>query len=169
MTPKASFNQIVEFLETIGGLHTEVNSVFRWNRTELSGSLRNGKQKSIMLIDAVEVNTDSPANNNVHLNQCAFTILGKDGVSTAKIDSYANQNIVLQHTQQIAFEIATRIQREAANPNLSWLYGNLEKGSFNFFKVGPIFTENLFGYRCEFTIKTTEVYKLDPTKWTDIN
>lgn len=167
MTPKASFQQITDFLTDLGNKHVDVNSVYRWNRTELAGAMRKVAQKSIMLIDAVEVNTNSPSGNNVHLNQCAFTILGKDGVSTALIDSYANQNEVLEHTQKIAFEVAARIQREAHNADISWLYSNLEKGSFNFFKVGPIFTENLFGYRCEFTIKTLEVYKLDTTKWTD--
>ena len=167
MTPKASFKQITDFLTDLGNKHIDVNSVYRWNRTELAGAMRKNVQKSIMLIDAVEINTNSPSNNNVHLNQCAFTILGKEGVSTAQIDSYTNQNDVLQHTQQIAFEIATRIQREAANINNAWLYGHLEKGSFNFFKVGPVFTENHFGYRCEFTITTTEVYKLDDAKWSD--
>lgn len=168
MTPKASFKQITDFLTNLGNLHVDVNSVYRWNRTELAGAMRNGAAKSIMLIDAVEVNTKSPGNNNVHLNQCAFTILGKDGVSTAKIDSYTAQNEVLEHTQQIAFEIATRIQIEASEIENAWLYGHLEKGSFNFFKVGPIFTENQFGYRCEFTITTTEVYKPDVTKWSDL-
>jgi hypothetical protein len=167
MTPKASFQEITDFLTDLGNKHVDVNSVYRWNRTELSGAMRKAVQKSIMLIDAVEINANSPAENNVHLNQCAFTILGKEGVSTARIDSYDAQNEVLNHTQKIAFEIAARIQRESYNADLLWLYGNLEKGSFNFFKVGPVFTENLFGYRCEFTIKTMEVYKLDPTKWTD--
>jgi hypothetical protein len=169
MTPKASFKKIVDFLTLIGSNHTDVNSVYRWNRLELDGAMRSGATKSIMLIDAIEVNTDSPGNNNLHLNQCAITILGKEGVSTAKIDSYDAQNDVLEHCQNIAFEIAARLIREADDYAANkWLYGNLEKGSFSFFKVGPVFTENLYGYRCEFTIKSLEDYSIDYDKWADL-
>lgn len=168
MTSTASFEQIIGFLTNLGNQHVDINTVIRFNRLELSGALRAGAQKSIMLLDAIEITTQKTSNVQVHLNQCAFTILGKPNVSTARIDDYETQNEVLQHTQTIAFEVATRIKTEAEKIANDWLYGNLVKDSFTFFKVGPVFTENLYGYRCEFVIRSNEVYEVDVTKWSDL-
>ena len=57
---------------------------------------------------------------------------------------------------------------EANDPAIKWLYGNITKGGFSYNKVGPLFTNNLFGYRCEFTINSIEKYNVDKTKWTDL-
>jgi hypothetical protein len=168
MTPKASFKNIVTLLTSLGTNHTDINDVFRWNRLELAGALRRGADKTIMLIDAVEIDSDSPANNSVHHNKCSFFILGKQGVKTDKVDSYAAQNEVLEHCLLTAFECAARLVLEANDPANKWLYGNIEKGSFTYTKVGPLFTNNLFGYRCQFTIKSMEKYQVDSAKWTDL-
>lgn len=169
MTSNASFQTIISFLTNLGNQHIDVNSVFRFNRLELQGSLRKGLQKSIMLLDAIEVNTEKTNNINTHLNQCAFTILGKEGVSTSKIDAYDAQNEVLEHCQAIVFEIAARIKIESKKIENEWLYANLIEDSFSFFKVGPVFTENMYGYRCEFIIKSNEKYALNFDKWLDVN
>ena len=168
MTSNASFETIIGYLENLGNLHVDVNSTYRINRVELAGSLRKGASKSIMLIDAIEVNTQKTNNINTHLNQCAFTVLGKPNVSTAKIEDSTAQNEVLQHCQSIVFEIAARIKHDSRNVALDWLYGNLQEDSFSFFKVGPVFIDSHYGYRCEFILKSNEVYKIDPNKWTDI-
>jgi len=172
MEAKASFKKIVDFLTNLGTQHVDINSVYRWNRLELTGTFRTGAPLSAMLIDSIETFVTNPNSRSYNQNNCAFTILGKAGVSTAKIDSYAQQNEVLEHTQEIAFEVAARIKDAALNTNLlgplKWLYGNVEQDSFHFYKVGPVFTEQLYGYRCEFTIKTKQSYQPDPTKWNDL-
>ena len=167
MTPQASFLKITNLITSLGEKHVDIDDVFRWNRLELAGALRRGVNKTIMLIDAVEVDSDSPSNNSVHSNKCSFFILGKEGVKTDKVDSYAEQNEVLEHCMLTAFEVAARLVLEANDPANKWLYSNIERGSFVYTKVGPLFTNNLFGYRCQFTIKSMEKYKVDNNKWTD--
>jgi hypothetical protein len=167
MTPQASFRKITTLLTAMGAKHIEINDVFRWNRLELAGALRRASNNTIMLIDAVEV-TPVSSGKSAHSNNCAFTILGKKDVKTDKIDSYAEQNEVLEHCLLIAFEVAARLILEANNPSEKWLYGNIEKGSFTYNKVGPLFSNNLFGYRCEFSIKSMEKYQVDESKWTDL-
>ena len=172
MEANASFQKIVDLLTNLGEQHVDINSVYRWNKLELQGSLRTGAEATILLIDSVETFVINPNHKSFNQNQCAFTVLGKQGISTAKIDSYIEQNEVLNHCQAIAFEMAARLKYEALETNLNgplkWLYGNIEQDSFHFFKVGPVFTNQLYGYRCEFTIKAKEYYQPDVTKWEDL-
>jgi len=173
MEAKASFKKIVDYLTNNGLQHVDINDVFRWNKLELSGSLRNGVNLTAMLIDSIETTVSTPNSKKFHHNQGAFTILGKPNVSTSKIDSYIEQNEVLDHCQTIAFEMAARLIYDARvtalnNAELKWLYNNIEADSFHFFKVGPVFTNQLYGYRCEFTIKAKETYEPNPIKWNDL-
>jgi hypothetical protein len=167
MTPEASFLKIVTLITSLGEKHKDIDDVFRWNRLELAGALRRSANNTIMLIDAVEV-MPSSVGKSAHSNNCAFTILGKKDVKTDKIDSYAEQNEVLEHCLLIAFEVAARLILEANDPAVKWLYGNITKGAFTYNKVGPLFTNNLFGYRCEFTINSIEKYIVDQSKWIDL-
>lgn len=172
MEAKASFQKIVDFLTNLGAQHTNIGDVFRWNKLQLAGNLKTNINLSAMLIDSVETLVNNPNHKAMHGNQCAFTILGKNGVSTAQIDSYDKQNEVLDHCQAVAFEMAARIIKEATETDLQgslkWLYGNVELASFHFYKVGPVFTDQLYGYRCEFTIKAKEDYTVDVAKWADL-
>lgn len=172
MEANASFQKIVDFLTNLGVQHTDIGDVFRWNKLQLTGNLKNGAILSVMLIDSIETLTNNPNNKAMHQNNCAFTILGKPNVSTAQIDSYDNQNEVLEHCQSVAFEMAARIIKEATETNLQgplkWLYGNVELASFHYFKVGPVFSNQMYGYRCEFTIKAKEDYTVDVAKWDDL-
>lgn len=170
METKASFKKIVDFLSNLGEQHINIKKTVRWNKLELAGSFKHNNSLSVMLIDSIETNVDKPKNATFNRNQVAFTILGQEGFSTAKIDSYSNQNQVLEHCQQIAFEIAARLMYECENAegDTSWLYAAIKPSSFHFYKVGPVFTENLYGYRCEFVIDVKECYKVDATKWNDI-
>jgi hypothetical protein len=172
MQTNASFKIITDYLLNLGAQHIDIGDAFRFNQLELAGSLKNSTKLSVMLVDSIETKADDTNNKTFHNNYCAFTVLGKPGVSTAKIDSYDAQNEVLQHCQQICFEIAARIKHDATETDLDgslkWMYGTLERGSFHYFKVGPVFAEQLYGYRCEFTLKPYENYKVDTTKWNDL-
>lgn len=170
MTPTADFTTIKDYLESLGNLHVDINKVVRWNLAELNGQMRTNNQESIMLIDAPQINSEA-SERNVHVHDCAFTILGKPGVSAPRIDDYEKQNEIIQHCQNICFEVASRIQVDSyksEDASLKWLYAGLQKQSFQYFKVGPIFTNNLYGYRCQFEITTREVYTIDPLKWSDV-
>lgn len=169
MTPNIDFEKIVKYLEDLGSKHVDINKTVRWNRAELQGQMRTENLESIMLIDAPEFQSEG-SQNNIHSILCAFTILGKKNVATPKIDDYDKQNEIIDHCLNICFEVAARIQRDAyesSNEKLKWLYAALQKASYQYIKVGPIFTNHLYGYRCQFEIRSPEVYKLDPAKWTD--
>lgn len=161
-----TFETIVSYLENLATQHIDVAEHFRWNKTELQGSLRSGVNLSLMLIDAPETQEEFPNNKSFHNHSCAITILGKSGVDTSKIDNYANQNEVLDHCQQICFEIAKRIKYDGQLPG--WMYGLVVGESFHYFKVGPIFSNGYYGYRCEFNIKAKADCVVDTAKWGDL-
>ena len=170
MTPNIDFESIISYLENLGAQHSDINKVVRWNRAELQGQMRTENLESVLLIDAPEIYS-SDNERNVHVHDCALTVLGKKNVAAPRLDDYEKQNEIIQHCQQICFELAARIQVDSyksEEPSLKWLYGAVEKDSFVFIKVGPAFTNHLYGYRLEFVIKSREVYKIDTNKWLDL-
>jgi hypothetical protein len=171
--PRVSFLTIVNYLEQLAANHTEINGSYRWNSSEFSGSLRKGVALPVMLIDAVETQTSGDHKKTIHSNMTAFTILGKPNIKTGNMDTYAAQNEVLDFCQQLCFDIETRIIHDAeqvsdAEGNQNWLYGMVNKNSFHHFKIGPIFTDGLYGYRCELTLKNQECTLPDASKWEDL-
>ena len=171
--PNISFLTITEFLENLALLHVDVKGSYRWNVSEVSGKLRKGIQLPVTLIDAVETQTSGDKSKTIHANSTAFTTLGKPNTRTGNLDDYQAQNEVLLHCQQINFDFETRILKEAENPkdangNKNWLYGLVDKNSFHHFKVGPLFSDGLYGYRCELTLKNQVCTEPNVDKWNDL-
>jgi len=174
--PRISFDTLLTLLETQASNHVDINDSYRWNASEFTGTLRSGTNLPVMLIDAPETQSSGSKKSRFHNNTIAITVLGKEGVPTAKVDSYDNQNEVLNFCQSICFDIETRLLSIASSPTVksgqaqvkNWLYGLIDENSFHHFKVGPIFTERLFGYRCEITIKNQVSTVPDPAKWEDL-
>lgn len=171
MTPKVSFDHIISYLEGLGDKHIDINKSFRWNRLQIQGAIRGENKESLMLIDAPEFNSEG-TQVNVHVIDCAITILGKKDVSNPNLEDDSKQNEIINHCANICFEVGARIQTDSydsSDNTLKWLYGNVIKNSFSYSKVGPIFTNMYYGYRLEFQIKSPEVYKVDPAKWSDLS
>ena len=135
MTSSATFKKIIDYLTDLGSKHVDIKDAYRFNHLEISGSLKKGVNKSFMLIDPVEVQPSKTPVTTTHNNKCAFTILGKEGVSTAKLDAYDAQNEVLDWCQAIAFEVAARITEDASNSANKWLYGAIDINSFHYYKL----------------------------------
>jgi hypothetical protein len=171
--PRISFLAIVNYLESLAVSHIDIKSSYRWNSLEFSGKLRSGVELPVMLIDSVETQTDGDNTKTIHNNMTAFTILGKLNTKTGNLDEYQAQNLVLDFCQNICFDLETRIlydsdQIKDAQGNKNWLYGMVDRKSFHHFKVGPIFTDGLYGYRCEVTINNQECVIPDSSKWDDL-
>ena len=171
--PKVSFLTIVNYLEGLGEKHSKIKSFYRWNVSEATGAMRKGFDLPVMLIDAVETQTMGNTTKTLHNNKTAFVILGKPNTKTGNLDQYQAQNEVLDYCQQICFDIETRIMHDAqqlkdSDGNKNWMYGLLDKNAFHHFKIGPIFTEGLYGYRCELAIKNQVCTMPDANIWEDM-
>ncbi len=172
--PRISLLTVVNYLESLAAAHVDIKGKYRWNVSEVSGAMRKGVELPVMLIDAVETQTSGDKTKTKHTNTTAFTILGKSNTKTGNLDEYDAQNEVLDFCQQIGFDIETRILHDAAqikdaNDNKNWLYGMVDKNSFHHFKVGPLFSDGLYGYRCEVSLKNQVCTEPDISKWNDLN
>ena len=170
--PRISFLNIVNYLEELANNHVAIQTSFRWNVLEASGKLRAGIELPVMLIDSIETQTNASNTKTIHINTTAFTILGKPNTRTGNLDEYEAQNQTLDYCQQICFDIEQRIISDANNPikngGNNWLYGLLDKNSFHHFKVGPVFSDGLYGYRCEVSLKNQVCTEPNPDKWNDL-
>ena len=170
--PNITFNTIVSYLEHLANVHTAIKDSYRWNVSEVTGNLRKGIDLPVMLIDAVETQTSGDSKKTIHNNTTAFTILGKPNTRTGDLDKYESQNEVLEFCHQICFDIETRILYDASldyiNDTKNWMYGMVDKNSFHHFKVGPLFSDGLYGYRCELSFKNKVSNCVDINKWNDI-
>lgn len=159
-----AFLNIINYLENLAKQHTLINSHFRWNVSEVTGAFRKGVELPVMLIDAIETQTEGNTTKTFHNHTTAFTILGKPNTRTGNLDDYEAQNEVLELCMQICFDIEARLIGERLkSPFL------VEKNSFHFFKVGPLFVEGLYGYRCEFSLKNKACCQIDALKWKDLD
>jgi len=168
--PNISFLKIVNYLESLAEKHVDINDSYRWNISEVTGAFKKGIELPVMLIDSVETQTKGDKTKTIHDNSIAFTIIGKPNTKTGNLDNYEAQNLVLDFCQGICFDMETLIlfdseQVKDQNGNKNWLYGRVEKNSFHHFKVGPIFSEGLYGYRCELKIKNQLSTIPNPDKW----
>ena len=67
----------------------------------------------------------------------------------------------------------TRILQDAtmtkrADGAKNWMYGLVDKNSFHHFKLGPLFSDGLYGYRCELSLKNQVCREANPDKWSDL-
>lgn len=170
--PNISFETLVSYLEDIAEKHVDIKSNFRWNIAEVQGAMRSGIEDPLMAIDSPEISTSGDRAKRFHYNSMAFTILAKPDAQRG-VDKYLEQNKVLNACLLICFEIEKRIIADGALRLMSgeknWLYNLVDVNSFTFQKVGPIFTDSYFGYRCEFLIKNSISPTINASKWSDIS
>jgi len=176
MNENIGFKLIVSYLENLGILHTEVKKTFRWNSDEINNALPRGVALPLMLVDAPQKAESKVGKASATFNRhtCAFTILGKPGTSTAQFSAYVRQNEVIAYCEEICDQIQNRIEADQlvhsfTNGDRNWLYGLLIEASFEGFKVGPVFSDRLYGYRVEFALRSKRCKEVDFSKWEDLS
>lgn len=95
----------------------------------------------------------------------AFVILKE-----AKIGNHADRQLVLDETEEVSEDVASKILNDAKkhlkNPSYQWKLKGFDVNSLRFYKVGPMFT-NHYGWRVEFTFndRFSNNLQLDESKW----
>lgn len=170
--PRITFSQFNAYFKNLAKTHVSIKDAYRWNPMEFTGRSRQGVELPVMLIDAVETQTSGDTTKTVHANNIAFTILGKPNTNTGKIDAYDAQDEVLEYCQNICFDLEARILYDATLPEIdgvkNWMYGLVSKNNIRHFKLGPIFTDGLYGYRTEVTFKNIVPLGVDADKFNDL-
>jgi hypothetical protein len=163
--------QLISFFEDLGESSIHVKSTFRWNVNEIKGTLRDGVSLPLMAIDSPHITENGTEVTNTNdLYNCALTFLGLDDYPTNRFDEYENQEFVINHNLEIAKKFRNKLLALSETAYLdgdvkNWLYGRIKNGSFQFLKVGPAYTENLYGYRLQFQINLKPTKTVVDTDW----
>lgn len=156
-------------LEYFQGLNEKLidfpdKSFYRMDVEEVFGALRSGINFPAMAVESPEGDTEeSQISNTVIGRMFAFTIL-----ENPQNNNFDDQNEKLDVCERIGLKIIARMRYDNADPS-SFLYRRLQVESIKFHKVGPLYTENLYGYRFTGTLKDNESLTVDPDDWSDIN
>lgn len=170
MKTKITHSDIIEKLKNLAENHQDIKTNYRWDLNEFDGPVRTGTIFPLMTIESptIEVgNTESLPFLNY---QCAFNILGMDSVYTSDRNDEMSQNKVINNALEIAIELYRKLIEESTTAfntdktKNNW-YSALDKLSFQFTKIGPVTSDYLYGYRCEFVFKSPFCDKLTLEKW----
>ncbi len=170
MKKQITHDDIIALIEELAQQHKEVKSFYRWDFEEFDMPVRPNTNFPLLTYESPTLELSNTESNPFVTHQCAFNILGLDGIDTHDPYNTENQNKVLQSSQLIALEIARKlIERDGiafsydSTPN-KW-YSALDILTFEFVKIGPVTSDYLYGYRCEFSFKSKFTTKPNPEKW----
>lgn len=147
--------QLVDFSE---------DSFFRMDLSEITGSFRRGITFPALVVESPEGDMDnSSLSSSVIGRVFAFTVYDKH-----KKGDFQDQNQKLDNCEKIGLKIIARMRHDARNPD-HLLYNRFKVNTVNFVKVGPVFSEHLYGYRFTGVIEAEESLLVKPEDWNDIN
>lgn len=156
---------IIDYFESLNAALKDFpeKSFFRMDLSEINGAFRTGIGFPALGIESPELDTEgSNINNSVVGRTFAFTVY-----VNPRQGNYERQNLDLDLAEKIGWKIIARMRHDARNPE-SLLYNKFDSSAVSAIKIGPVFTEMLYGYRFTGTIRGSESLKLDPADWGDI-
>ena len=80
----------------------------------------------------------------------------------------AEQNEMLDQCERLGLKIIARMRYDARQPG-HLLHNRFKVSSVKWMKVGPLFTEELYGYRFTVEIEGGESLKVQADDWADID
>lgn len=157
---------IVDYFESLNEnlIDFNENSFFRMDLDELFGAFRSGITFPCMTTESPEGDAgDSTLSNSVIGRFWAFTIYQNPERGNAQ-----QLNQMLDECEQIGLKIVSRMRLDARNPE-HLLYNKFKVASVKWVKVGPVFTENLYGYRFSGEFKDNEALTVKAEDWIDLD
>lgn len=163
---KPTHGFIVDYMQNLNSQLKDFpdNSFFRMDIDEIFDGFRAGINFPAMSIESPEGDTKgSQVSASVISRTFAFTIL-----QNPEKTNYAEQNQMLDQCERIGLKILSRLRYDNTQMN-NVLHQKVDLTGFSWVKVGPIFDEELYGYRFTVHLTGNESLKLDPDDWKDID
>lgn len=140
------------------------NSFFRMDLTEIQGKIRSGINFPALAVESPDGDAEKSIDQNSVISRMfAFTVY-----MNPEKENYNEQNEMVDLCEIIGKKILARMRYDARIPE-HLLFNKFKVSSAKWIKVGPIFTEGLYGYRFTGIIEGNEPLKVDPEDWDDIN
>jgi len=153
---------LVEYFGSLADGHKGISGFFRMDLTEIMGSFRKGFGFPCMVLESHDGDLGESSRTATSNNRgFAFTIY-----ENPKKDNPDDQNAKLSSCEVIGLQVIARMKHDEAQEG-HFLNGKFKVASVKYAKVGPIFSEKLYGYRFEGEISGSEPLFFDPTLWSD--
>ena len=155
---------LIDYLKqlNLASVHFGENSFFRMDLEEIFGSFRSGISFPALAVESPEGDAEASDITGSALSRTlAFTVY-----QNPRHGDFEEQNIMLDECERIGLKILARMRHDARKPE-HLLYNRFKASSAKWIKVGPVFTEELYGYRFTVTIEGNESLKLDAADWKD--
>lgn len=155
------------YFKNLSEHHKNIKGFFRGNLSEIQGSFREGIQQPAMMLESYENDFDSNHTSVIKESSFAFTIYVSPELETSILNTFDQEDLSLSIAEQIGDEVILRMRKDSLTKG-SGIYGMFDPESVKSHKVGPIFTENLFGYRFTGFLKGNIPNKVDTNTWSDL-
>ena len=153
---------IVAYFKELVQLSVHIKDYFRMDLKEITGSFRSSAQFPCLVLESHEGDlSGSSRMETVNERTLAFTIYDKP-----KKSDFDDQNDKLSSAEAYGLKVIARMRYNSNQPS-HFLYNRFKVENVTYHKVGPIFNENLYGYRFQLTLLGNESLKLESTDWTD--
>lgn len=156
---------ITDYMQDLENKNTSTKSFFRFNIMEIQGAIRGNIIYPAMAMESPEGNfSDSSVNNSLDKKIFAFSILDKP-----EKGNFDDENDKLDQCEIIGKQFLSRMRYDSFLPS-SPIYNCFNLSDVEYHKVGPIYTDRLFGYRFEIHLddKKTNM-QINPSEWTDLD
>jgi hypothetical protein len=138
-------------------------SFFRQDLNEIMGAIRSGINFPAMAVESPDGDGEgSIEQNSVIGRMFAFTVY-----MNPEEENFQQQNEMLDLCERIGKKVLARMRYDARVPG-HLLHNKFKVSTVKWIKVGPVFTDLLYGYRFTGMIEGSEPLTLDVEDWDDI-
>lgn len=165
-THKPTHKPLLDYFENINSNLKDFpdKSFFRMDIEEIFGAFRRGINMPAMSVESPEgeATKSSPSNNFIG-RTFAFNIM-----AMPKKGDFEEQNRIIDQCEQIGWKIIARMRFDNTDPK-SLIYNKFKVSSVRFHKIGPLFNEELYGYRFTGEIGSSESLQVNKDDWEDLD
>lgn len=153
---------LVDYFSNIADTLNDINGFFRMDLTEIQGAFRSTVEFPCLVIESHDGDFgNSNVMQSVNNRTFAFTVY-----TNPEYQDYDDQNLKLASAEDIGIKILARMRHDATVKN-HILHNKFKVETVTYAKVGPIFNEQLYGYRFIGGIQLTEPLTVNPADWSD--
>lgn len=159
------YSNIVAYFRSLAEKHVDLSDFFRADTTEIMAAMRPGVNYPVLMLEDPELDLS----DNLGQNKTEHFDLGFAVLIPCEVQNWDEIEEKRAQTMDVIMELERRVLADSENPE-HWLYNRYDANETRFHPIGPIFTDNCYGYRCEMMLRNTDV-KRTPTnaKWSDLD
>ena len=155
---------LVNYFKSIAENLNGIEDFHRMNLSEIQGSFRSSANFPCLTIESHDGDfKDSNLIQSVNDRAFAFTVFTKP-----KIGDYEDQDTKLTESEAYGKKIIARIKHDASIKD-HFLHQNFKVETVSYSKVGPLYQEQLYGFRFTGQIKASDPLIVNPDDWTDLD